>query len=131
VSVDERPVHLVLDTTAIVAFAAGSIPVGELIAEIDDENGVAGLPVLCLAEASRFAADSDRLTLLANHHATVLLSVPAGDWRALAITTDEIIGRVDAASAVLAAYNHDCEVLTATPRLYAGLDGDMILPIEE
>ncbi len=42
-----RPVQLVLDTSAIVAFAAGSIAVGELIAEIDDEEGATGLPVLC------------------------------------------------------------------------------------
>jgi hypothetical protein len=28
-------------------FAAGSIAVGELIAEVDDEEGATGLPVLC------------------------------------------------------------------------------------
>jgi hypothetical protein len=37
---------------------------------------------------------------------------------------------MDAAAAVLAAVEHDCYILTASPRLYAGLDGDMIDPIE-
>lgn len=125
-----RPIQLVLDTSAIAAFTAGSIAVGELIAEIDDERGSTGLPVLCVAEASRQAADSDRLQLLVNHHATALVGVSGEDWRALA-TSVEIVGRVDAATAVLVAIEHDCHVLTATPRLYAGLDGQMILPIEE
>jgi hypothetical protein len=43
----------------------------------------------------------------------------------------DIVGRLDSASAVLVAIEHDCDVLTANPRLYAGLDGDIILPIEE
>jgi hypothetical protein len=47
-----RPIQLVLDTSAITAFTSGSIAVGELIAEIDDEQGATGLPVVCVAEAS-------------------------------------------------------------------------------
>lgn len=125
-----RPVQLVLDTSAIAAFTAGSIAVGELIAEIDDEGGATGLPVVCVAEASRHAADGDRLHLLVNHHATVLLGVNSADWRALAASLD-IVGQTDSATAVLAGIEHDCDVMTARPRLYAGLDGDMILPIEE
>jgi hypothetical protein len=125
-----RPVQLLLDTSAIAAFTAGSVAVGELIAEIDDEQGSAGLPVLCVAEVSRHAADGDRLQLLVNHHATTVVGVKAGDWRALA-TSAEIVGRIDAATAVLAAIEHDCFVLTASPRLYAGFDGDLIIPIEE
>jgi hypothetical protein len=97
VSDGHRPVHLVFDTSAIVAFAAaGSIAVGELIAEIDHEHGAVGLPTLCLAEASRNTADNDRLTLLTNHHATVLLGVNAGDWRAIGAAVD-VVGRLDAA----------------------------------
>lgn len=126
-----RPVQLVLDTSAIVAFAAGSIAVGELIAEIDDEEGSTGLPALCLAEANQCAVDADRLNLLVSHHATVLLDLHAADWRALSMSAHEILGRADAATAVLAAVEFDCDVVTTTPRLYAGLDGDMILPIED
>ncbi|MEU1813251.1 hypothetical protein [Micromonospora aurantiaca (nom. illeg.)] len=129
---EPRPVRLVLDTSAIVAFTGGSVPVGELIAEVDDEKGLTGLPALCLAEASRLAVDEARLTLLVNHSATVLLDLPAEDWRSLGTSTYEVIGRADAASAVLAAVWHDCDVLTAVPALYAGLDeGGPILPIEE
>ncbi|MEU3455307.1 hypothetical protein ABZ671_17175 [Micromonospora sp. NPDC006766] len=131
-SSDSRPVRLVLDTSAIVAFTSASIPVGELIAEVDDEEGLTGLPVLCLAEATRLAKDDARLALLVHHSATVLLDLPAEEWRSLATSMFEVIGRADAASAVLAAIWHDCHVLTAVPALYAGLDeGGPILPIEE
>ncbi len=65
----DRPVRVILDASAIVAFTRGSIDVGETIAEINDEYAAAGLPVLCLVEANRLVADSDRLELLVNHPA--------------------------------------------------------------
>lgn len=127
-----RPVRLVLDTAAIAAFIDEAVAVGELIAEVYGEGGVTGLPVLCLAEATRTCCDQDRLALLANHHATVMLDLPANHWHDLATSVDEVVGRPDAASAVLVAVDHDCDVLTAVPGLYAGLGGGgPILPIEE
>jgi hypothetical protein len=127
--VTDRPVRVVLDASAIVAFTRGSIHVGEVIAEIDDEDGAVGLPVLCLVEATRGAADSDRLDLLANHRAGVLLADDGPNWRALAATYD-IVGRIDAASAALAAIDLNCAVLTAQPALYGGLaGGGPIIPI--
>jgi hypothetical protein len=44
---------LVLDTSAITAFAAGSVNVGEPIAEVHDEGGRVVVPVVCLIEAAR------------------------------------------------------------------------------
>jgi rRNA-processing protein FCF1 len=35
--VSDRPVRVVLDTSAIMAYVHGSIDVGEVIAEVDDE----------------------------------------------------------------------------------------------
>jgi hypothetical protein len=57
----DRPVRILLDASAIVAFTRESIDVGEVIAEVDDEYASVGLPMLCLVEASRAVADSDRL----------------------------------------------------------------------
>ncbi|HET6950395.1 MAG TPA: hypothetical protein VFI47_08470 [Acidimicrobiales bacterium] len=60
--------RVILDTSAITAFCRESIHVGEVIAEVADEEGAAvGLPVLCLVEATRTVADTDRLELLVNH----------------------------------------------------------------
>jgi hypothetical protein len=44
---------LVLDTSAIAAFAAGSVNVGEPITEVHSEGGRIVVPVVCLIEAAR------------------------------------------------------------------------------
>jgi hypothetical protein len=127
--VTDRPVRVVLDASAIVAFSRGSIHVGEVIAEVDDEDAAIGLPILCLVEATRGAPDTDRLDLLVNHRASALLGDDGASWQALAATYD-IVGRLDAASAALAAIDLDCAVLTAQPGLYGGLaGGGPIIPI--
>lgn len=123
----DRPVRVILDTSAIVAFTRGSIDVGEVIAEVADEGAAVGLPILCLVEAARAVADADRLDLLASHGAVVILSPWPTNWKPLAVTVD-LVGRLDAASAVLEAYDLDCAVLTCQPGLYAGLaDGGPII----
>lgn len=120
---EDVTVRIILDTSAIVAFTRESIAVGEVIAEVADEPGCAvGLPVLCLAEAARVAADSTRLDLLVNHQTALVLTPDPVSWRALAITHDTV-GRLDAASAVLIAIDLGCDVLTSQPGLYAGLAG--------
>lgn len=94
----DRPVRVVLDTSAIIAFTRESINVGEVIAEVDDERAGFGLPVLCLVEASRTVGEDERFGLLLSHPARVLLPVEVEDWQALA-AINWIVGRTDAASA--------------------------------
>jgi hypothetical protein len=119
--VPDRPVHLILDASAIVAFVRESIHVGEVVAEVDAEDAAVGLPVLCLARARTMVEDVDRLNLLVDHGAAVVLPDP-DDWQALAATLD-LVGRWDAAAAALLALDSGLAVLTATPGLYAGLGG--------
>ncbi|MEU9742206.1 hypothetical protein AB0E12_23785 [Micromonospora chersina] len=88
----------------------------------NDEDCVVRVPVMCLAEASRGAADADRLDLLVNHPAVEVLTVDPLSWRALAVVYDTV-GRLDAASALLAAVDSGGYVLTGQPALYAGLAG--------
>jgi hypothetical protein len=57
---------LVLDTSAKVAFAAGSIHVGEPISEVRDEGGRVVVPVVCLAEAARQVGDEMLHVLVKN-----------------------------------------------------------------
>lgn len=118
---DGRPIHLVLDSSAIVAYVLGSIHVGEPIAEVDDEHAAIGFPVLCVVEARSALGPLDRLKLLVNHRATELVE-PDGDWMKLSTAVD-ITGRQGPAAALRAAMHFDCDILTATPGLYAGMPG--------
>jgi hypothetical protein len=119
--VSGRPVHVLLDASAIIAFTRRSIDVGEIIGEVDAEQAAVGLPVLCLVEANRAVTDTDLLDLVA-HPATAVTPVAPDSWKALTAAYDTV-GRLDAASAVLAAIDGDRPILTAQPALYAGLEG--------
>ena len=125
---NERPVLIVLDTSAILAYTRGSIHVGEPMAEVDTDGGVVGLPALCLAEASWMVDDPDRLALLNDHHATRVVTTEA-NWAGIGENLN-VTGRLDSASAVLAAVRADCDVLTAQPGLYGGMaGGGPVIPI--
>ncbi|MCA2214453.1 PIN domain-containing protein [Jidongwangia harbinensis] len=113
----ERPVHIILDTSAIIACTRGSVDVGETLSEIDDERGAVGLPVLSLVEAGHRLTDTGWLDLLLEHRATAILDLNGSDWPALAAMYRDV-EHVDAASAALAAIDHRCPMLTARPRLY-------------
>jgi hypothetical protein len=50
---------LVLDTSALVAYAAGSVDVGEPVIEVHNEGGRAIIPFACLVEAAQQCIDGD------------------------------------------------------------------------
>ena len=112
-----RPIYLILDTSAIRAFARASIDVGEIISEVNDESAAVGLPVLCLVEANRTAADQERLEILLRHEAATVLDVRASNWRELAAMSAGI-DSLAAASAALATVDLRCFILTSEPQLY-------------
>jgi hypothetical protein len=120
--VSGRPIRVVLDTSAIIAYTRESINVGEVFTEVDEESAAFGLPVLCLVEASRTVADDVRFELLLTHPACEVLSVEADNWKAL-VATNWIVGRIDAASAALAAIDNGCYTLTGQPGQYDGVGG--------
>jgi hypothetical protein len=66
--------------------------------------------------------DADRLALLVQHRASAVLGDDPAEWRALVAMYD-IVGRLDAASAVMTAVDLDVSVLTAQPGLYGGMAG--------
>ncbi|MEW2382703.1 hypothetical protein AB0873_11545 [Micromonospora sp. NPDC047707] len=119
----DLPVRVVLDASAIVAFTTGSAAVDETIAQVVEEGYLFGLPVACLAEASRSVVDTARLDLLVDHPAAAVLTVDPLSWSALA-NTYRAVGRLDTASVLLAAAHNECTILTAGPDQYTGLTGD-------
>jgi hypothetical protein len=72
---------LILDTSAVVAFAVGSVDVGEPIVEVHDEGGRVLLPVVCLIEAARQVGD-EMPGLLADHPACEVSPLTAELWPA-------------------------------------------------
>jgi len=116
-----RSIRLVLDTSAILAYAHGSVQVGAPLAEIDDEEAAVGLPTPCVVEARWTVGDPGRLDLLVRHRATKIVGL-SEDWSALRAAVD-IVGRHDVAAALRVAADLGCAVLTAEPGLYAGLAG--------
>ena len=130
--IGDRPIHLVLDTSAILDYCRGSLPVGELLAEIDAAGGAVLLPLLCLVEAATISpADEHLLDVLVRHPATEIAAEERELWKVLAVTRT-IVGAVDVASAALMALDHDVDVATRVPGLYAGLNGGgFVLRLED
>jgi len=124
-----QPLRVLLDTSAVVAFAEESINVGEVLAEVADENGKFGVPVTCLATAAARMTNRDRLELLVRQPGCVVLPVLPEDWPPLALGM-RVVGRLDLAVTLLAASRHDDpSVLSAEPEAYAPA-GDAISVIE-
>jgi hypothetical protein len=63
-------VTLVLDTSAVLAYAKGSVAVGELLSIITDDGDTALIPAACLAEAHRCLPDGEDGLL------TILSTIP-------------------------------------------------------
>jgi hypothetical protein len=67
-----QEIAVILDDTALRAYVAGQVAVGELIAEIADEDRQVGIPAACLATAYASTTDEVGTALLA-----LLMTTPA------------------------------------------------------
>jgi hypothetical protein len=125
----DRPIHLVMDTSAIVEYARGSIHVDELLSEIDDDGGTVSVPLPCLVAAVPSVADTKRLQDLVSHATTTVTVNDPPSWTFLA-AAEEFAGRNDSASAALTAMDGGVGVLTCTPGIYAGIaNGELVLEL--
>jgi hypothetical protein len=118
--VKDPAIRLVLDTSAVLAYAAGSIDLGETIAEVVDEGGRFAASAVCLAEGIRLIEDDRALgvPLLTRHPRFVPLPVLAEDWDRLGYWAREL-GRIDRATAVVEVLDRpDGYLVTAEPRQY-------------
>jgi hypothetical protein len=124
VSDEPRTIRLVLDSTAIAAYTRGSIAVGELLSEVDDEHGAVVIPLPCLVEAGHKTAMLERALLeaLLSHPVTFLVVDNPDHWVELA-ELRSIVGQLDLASAALLALDEGAYVLTRDARWYAGVAG--------
>ena len=107
-----------------------SLAVGELLAGVVAQGGVVAPPFLCLSQAAMTVDASDLLTVLAAHPTTEVVVDESETWLAHAALWD-IVGRPDAASAMLVSLDSGADLLTGQSRLYSGVGGERIIPIEE
>jgi hypothetical protein len=118
---------LVLDTSAILAYAAGSVDVGEPITEVHSDGGRVLVPVVCLIEAAR-QVDDDMLQVLVHNPACRVEPLAVDLWAAVAAGC-RVLGRLDLAVALLAATAGGGFVLTGDPDAYGAPGEDSVIPI--
>jgi glycine/D-amino acid oxidase-like deaminating enzyme len=118
--VKDPGIKLILDTSAVLAYAAGSIDLGETIAEVVDEGGRFGASAVCLAEGVRLVDDAQTLgvPLLTRHPRFVSLPLLGEDWDRVGYWAREL-GRVERAAAVVEVLDRpDGYLVTAEPGRY-------------
>lgn len=123
------PIRIVLDSTAITAYADRSLAVGEIITQAGEENALVALPVTCIAEAYQHIHEGDLplIEVLVAHPSTVVVNIGLADWLDHAGLARDF-GRTDAATALLLALRSEGYVLTRQPGLYDGFDDAPIIP---
>ncbi|MEU7591182.1 hypothetical protein AB0A95_33420 [Micromonospora sp. NPDC049230] len=115
---DGPPVRVVLDLSALRAYVAGSVHVGETIHEVV-EDGRFGVPVLAACEALVLVSGKDLAMLhrlLALQRCALLAELPEDlvdltYWR-------RVTGRADLAAAAVVALTYDAPVLTSEGARY-------------
>jgi len=107
---------LVLDTTAVAAYARGNLMVGELLNELRDEDNVFGVPDVCLAQARAQGAPTEGLALLRAHDRCQILTNPAPET--LGDVAAVCGGDLVRAAVLIHAFSHDAYILTAEPGDY-------------
>lgn len=118
---------LVLDTSAIVAFAHGSVDVGEPITEVHSDGGRVLVPVVCLVEAARQVGD-DMPRVLVDNPACEVAALTGRIWEPVTAGT-RILGRLDLALSLLLATTGAGYVLTGEPDAYGDIGAESVIPI--
>lgn len=117
-----KAIHLVLDTSAVLAYANGSEHVGEPLTQVTENDAAFTVPLAVLATAAA-RVDQAWAELLTKHPAFEPVETEWTRWSALGATM-RVVDDLDTAEALLAALDFDCDVLTAEPDRYADLGDD-------
>jgi hypothetical protein len=123
---DAPPVRLVLDGSALLAYLAGSVHVGEPLHEVIADGMRFAVTAVTAAETLAVVDDpKDRATLhrLLALDACAVLPTLGESWQELAYWRG-FTGRADLATTVMACLDHGAPILTRDPRY-----GDGDLPV--
>lgn len=117
-SVDDRPVRLLLDRSTLLAYLTGSVHVGEPLHEVIADRNRFGVTAVTAADTLASVDDAkDRALLhrLLTLDACVVLPTHADSWHELSYWR-ALTGRVDLATTVIAAFDYDATILTREHR---------------
>lgn len=114
-----RHVALVLDTTAVLAYVAGSMHVHEPVLLAGEAGDDVAVPVVCLIEAVRRDPKVDLRDLLHADQVVTVMPDRHSDADLLADWSIFLDGREDAAAAAVLTYRYGAGLLTNEPDLYA------------
>lgn len=125
----DMPIRVVLDTTAMIKYGSGNVAVGEIIAELSEEEVGFAVPDVCLIDAARQldADDWPALGLLLTHPQCVRLELPP-NWRDVAAAA-QMLGTTGRAVAMLASVDHRAYLLTAEPEAFGGDDALLVIEV--
>jgi hypothetical protein len=115
---EDRPVRLLLDRSALLAYVAGSLHVAEPLHEVIEDRNRFGVTAITVAEALAAVDDpKDRAALhrLLALDACVVLPTDGHTWHELSYWRT-YTGRVDLATTVMASLEHDASILTREDR---------------
>lgn len=121
--------QLTLDTSAVLAFTAGSTALGELLSEVTEEEHRFALPAACLIEAGLQLDEASwpMLDVLAGHPAAVVVGLEAAEWKNHASAAALFGGAGSGAAALLVAQGQVWYVATLQPDVYGdGIDTVLI-----
>lgn len=128
-------IRLILDTSALLAYLAGdtrSLDVGELLASVEENGDLTGIPVACLITAYRQVQPEQQARLLelteTDDGPTVILPILAADTAPVAQKTLRL--DLDRAQAAAETHKHDATLATYQRAAYtASLDEHDILDL--
>jgi hypothetical protein len=128
-------IRLILDTSALLAYLAGdtrSLDVGELLASVEENGDLTGIPVACLIAAYRQVEAQHQAKLLqlaeGDDGPTVILPILAAD--AASVAEEALRHDLDRAQAAAETLKQDATLATYEPATYAAsLDEDDILDL--
>ncbi|MEU5940951.1 hypothetical protein ABZ807_17560 [Micromonospora sp. NPDC047548] len=123
---EERPVTLVLDRSAVLAYLAGSIHATEPVGEVIEDRQRFGITAVTVAEALALVTnpkDREDLHVLLRMDACAVLSTWGEDWLELSYWRG-VTSRADLATTAMAALEHRASILTREGALY-GTDGHL------
>lgn len=114
-------VAVVLDASALLSYVAGNVGVGELIAEVADEDRHIGVPAVCLAAAHAASDELGGALLNLLVTGSMVRVVPLGadpavdDIRQAGLLARRAAGDLALGHAALAAIVHEAHLTTTDP----------------
>ena len=118
-----NPLAVVLDTSAVLAYADGQVAVGELLTMVAEEGRLAAVPASCLVAARAAVTDDfgvQQLGRLTSASAVAVLPLMPNEALEVGRLARAASGDAGAGHATHVAFAHEAHYATTQPRTAAG-----------